>query len=112
MRKSLAAPVAALTLAILLGVTPRASAVGGMDGVGCYRYSDTLPPVDGNQPTVAFDDIAATGTRLPLGDDQVSAALPLGFAFNLYGAAYTQVYVTSNGFLSFLKDQGPGLNLF
>jgi cysteine-rich repeat protein len=83
-----------------------------MDGVGCYRYSDTLPPLDGNQPTVAFDDIAATGTRLPLGDDQVSAALPLGFAFNLYGAAYTQVYVTSNGFLSFLKDQGPGLNLF
>ncbi len=41
------------------------------------------------------------GTALVLGDDQVSAAIPIGFTFSFMCTAYTNLYVSSNGFLSF-----------
>lgn len=41
------------------------------------------------------------GTALVLGDDQLSAALPIGFTFTFMCNAYTSLYVSSNGFLSF-----------
>ncbi len=41
------------------------------------------------------------GTGLFLGDDQVSGAVPIGFTFTFMCTAYTNLYVSSNGFLSF-----------
>src|SRR5439155_2085675 len=102
--------IAALTLIVLLGVleSPRpASAVGGFDNAGCYAFSDTIAPLDAYAPTFSFVDISATGKLLALGDNQVSA-VPLGFNFNLYGLATSQVFVSSNGFVSFLGQQGAG----
>ncbi len=78
------------------------------DTAGCYTASDTLAPPDGSEPTFSFVDITATGTPLSLGDDQVSAALPIGFTFDYYGVPYAQVYVSSNGFLTFLPGQSQG----
>ena len=52
-----------------------------------------------------FRDISASGTPLSLGDDEVSAAIPLGFTFKFYGNDYTEVYVSSNGFLTFAPGQ-------
>jgi len=40
-----------------------------------------------------------TGAVLPLTDDLVSAALPLGFTLNYPGGSTQQVYVSSNGFI-------------
>ena len=37
----------------------------------------------------------------------MSAAIPLGFSFNYFGTTYTNVYVSSNGFLTVLPDQFP-----
>lgn len=66
---------------------PRALALGGNDTTGCYAFSDSIAPLDANAPAVSFVDISATGAQLLLGDDQVSAAIPLGFDFNFYGVA-------------------------
>jgi len=102
--------LAAATLIVPLGVaeSPRpSSAAGGLDNAGCYRFSDTIAPLDANAPAFSFVDISATGTLLPLGDNQVSA-VPLGFTFNFYGLATSQVFVSSNGFLSFVGQQGAG----
>src|SRR5919201_1763290 len=109
MKKSGACSAALIGFGLVLGVARPASAVGGADTAGCYRFSDTISPLDGHQPTFSYDDIGNTGaTFVPLGDEQVSGALPIGFEFNFYGATYTQVYVSANGFLSFLRDQPAG----
>jgi hypothetical protein len=81
---------------------------GGTDAPGCYRVSDTIAPPDGTEPAVNFTDISSSGTILSLGTHTVSGALPLGFAFKFYGATYTQLFVSSNGFVSFNSNQGEG----
>jgi len=46
-------------------------------------------------------DISTTGTAVALGDDAVSAAIPLGFSFTFGSNSYTAVKVISNGMLQF-----------
>lgn len=57
-----------------------------------------------------FVDLSAEAgaTTLTLFDDQVSSAIPIGFSFDFYGTTYSSVYVSSNGFISFLSGQGSG----
>ncbi|PQJ11418.1 hypothetical protein CJD36_006340 [Flavipsychrobacter stenotrophus] len=43
--------------------------------------------------------VATTGTSLS--DDIYSAVLPIGFSFNYYGTTYTNMVVSSNGYVSF-----------
>ncbi len=51
-------------------------------------------------PMLPCDDISATGTVLPLtDDDQLNA--PIGFTFPMYGVDFTDVKVDSNGALHF-----------
>jgi len=76
---------------------------GGPDDFG-YTFKDS-EELDG--PVYEFEDISATGTPLALADDAMSAALPIGFSFNYYGVDYTEVYVSSNGFISLLAGQFP-----
>jgi CSLREA domain-containing protein len=56
----------------------------------------------------AFDfvDISGTGTDLTLGDDAVSAMVPVGFSFSHFGTPYTNVWISSNGWLSFSNPGG------
>ncbi len=65
-----------------------------------YTADDTIP--------YNFEDISGTGTNIPLGDDEVSGAIPIGFTFNYYGLDYTDIYVSSNGFLTVLSGQSNG----
>lgn len=100
-------------LVVLLGATAltlplRVDGIGGNDGANCYSFSDTLPPLDGNAPTFAFADISDSGAALPLLDDQMGGPVPIGFPFNYYGSQYSDVFVSSNGFLSFLPSQSNG----
>jgi hypothetical protein len=44
------------------------------------------------------------------GDDQVSARLPIGFGFEWFGTVYSEVYVGTNGFVSFERGQGNYVN--
>lgn len=45
---------------------------------------------------------------LTLGDDQVSGAVNIGFNFTFYGNTYNQVYVSSNGFITFTNTANSG----
>src|SRR5438128_5571056 len=119
MNKSAAFSLPVLALFGVFGAGRPAWAVGGTDTAGCYAFSDTIAPRDANAPTFSFTDISTTGTQvmgtganasLPLGDDDVSGPLPIGFPFNFYGTGYSQVFVSSNGFLSFLSEQGSAFH--
>src|SRR5205823_3300493 len=50
-----------------------------------------------------FEDISADAgaTQFTLGDDTLSAIQPIGFTFNYFGTAQTQLYVDSNGWIGF-----------
>lgn len=74
----------------------------------CEAYVNYLPPWADSSGAgnytgggILYDPIPGTGTSVTLSDDQVSGAIPIGFSFNFYGSSYTNVYVSSNGFLSF-----------
>ncbi len=41
-------------------------------------------------------------------DDTVVGPFPIGFTFNFYDQDYTQVFISSNGFVTFLPDQVNG----
>ena len=56
----------------------------------------------------SWTDITSIGTRLRLGDNQSSSAIPIGFDFLYYGRDYSNAYISSNGFLAFLRGQGHG----
>ncbi len=56
--------------------------------------------------TFAPIDISATATEVPLTDDGVSGALPLGFTFTFFGADFTDFYIGSNGFITFNSGTG------
>ena len=52
-------------------------------------------------------DISSVGTQLSLGDDD-RANVPLPFTFRFYNVDYTNIWVCSNGWISFGQD--PGTN--
>jgi cysteine-rich repeat protein len=97
--------VLALSVACVALPSGGVHAASGQDVRSCYRYSDTLPPLDGDAPSATLDDIAQTGASLPLADEQVSGPLPLGFEFEFFGKRYTALTVSSNGFLAFEGDE-------
>lgn len=76
---------------------------------GTFQGSDT-PCQDGDEYAITgtsfnFQDIAATGSIGPTGDDQV-VQVPLGFTLSFYGYFYSEVFISSNGMVSF----GTGSN--
>ncbi|HEO71624.1 MAG TPA: hypothetical protein ENN80_10205 [Candidatus Hydrogenedentes bacterium] len=57
--------------------------------------------------TISYDfvDISGTGTSVSLGDDDMSSAIDMEFNFNWFGTPYSDIYIYSNGFLSFSGGQ-------
>ena len=53
-------------------------------------------------------DITTSGTVVSLGDDEVSGAQPIGFSFNYYGSDYTDIFISSNGFITFDSNSANG----
>src|SRR6185436_5875309 len=68
------------------------SFIPAAEDVASYRYELSDPSYD--------LDAAAAGTLLPLGDDD-SRAVPLPFAFPFFGGVYQQVFLNSDGNLTF-----------
>ena len=54
--------------------------------------------------TFAPIDISTSTNTVSLDDDDNSSALPIGFDFNFYGITYSDFYISSNGFISFVGD--------
>jgi uncharacterized repeat protein (TIGR01451 family) len=69
---------------------------GGPDAFG-YTFADSSEAFG---PVFVFVDISAVGVPLGLGEDE-AVAVALGFTFDYYNNKYTEVYVSSNGLLSF-----------
>ena len=60
------------------------------------------------QPTT-FQTFPTTGaTTVTLGDEQITAALPIGFNFPFYCDNYSQFIISSNGFISFTLNSPNG----
>lgn len=53
-------------------------------------------------------DLAVQGTQ----DDHYSAAIPLGFNFDFYGNTYSQVVVSTNGYIDFRSEMANGFSPF
>lgn len=49
----------------------------------------------------SYLDISSVETAVPMGDDQVTGPLSIGFTFGFFGSKYSEFYVSSNGFLGF-----------
>jgi len=78
-------------------------------GVAIYSHSDSLT----GGVIYAWEDISLTGTRLASvsnADDASEPALLTGFSFPFYGQNYNQVFVSSNGLLSFGAGTAAFLN--
>ncbi|MCL4266513.1 MAG: VWA domain-containing protein [Anaerolineae bacterium] len=62
----------------------------------------TVPDVNYSSTAVAYNwqDIASGGTVVALGDNTYTQ-VDLGFPFQFYGITYTQMYVGSNGYVTF-----------
>ena len=94
MKKPLLLAVIAAFLPLLL----LAQTSGGPDAFGyTWRNSD-----DPNGPTFEWVDISAIGTQVSgLTDDNASAFITMGMAFQYYWTTETKIIVGSNGWLSF-----------
>lgn len=83
-----------------------ARSTGGPDAFG-YVFTDST---EGGGPTYSWVDISGTGTSLYLADDEISSAVALGFTFPFYGQDKTDVYIVSNGHLTFDVASGTDLS--
>ena len=79
------------------------SVEGGTIEQPAYRDSD-----DDDGPAFVWNDISATGVRLnDISDaDEGIESVDLSFAFPYFGAAYSQVHVNSNGFVTLETPDG------
>jgi len=64
-------------------------------------------PISYAVSTIPFSWSTISGTSADVAcDDCISGAIPIGFNFCFYGTTYTSVYISSNGFLTFLSGMG------
>jgi len=88
-----------------------ASSDRGHGGPDVYGYS-WIDSDDPGGPAFAWVDISATGTVVDLGDDNYSSAIDIGFAFPWYENEYTQLYISSNGIITFGSGNSSRYNSF
>ena len=80
-------------------------------GTHLITYSYAIDVTETNyslNKTGIFAPVQGSGTRVYLGDDQVSSAIPVGFNFNFYGSDYSDIYISSNGFITFNSGSSNG----
>ncbi|MFM9898295.1 beta strand repeat-containing protein, partial [Sphingorhabdus sp.] len=82
-----------------IAASARAKAISGL--AGNINIASASIDVVGTIATSGLLGDPTSMTALSLGDDTVAAGVPLGFSFNYNGQDYTNVDVSSNGFLTF-----------
>ena len=81
-----------LVLLVLFAFNSNAQIITSPDTVICGSYVDTLQALSAVQSGMATDD-------------QHDVLLDIGFTFNFYGLAYTQLVVSGNGYITFDVSQ-------
>lgn len=61
-----------------------------------------------NVTAIGYAPTAIAGTPVVLADDEVSGAIPIGFTFNFFCQPKTDLYISSNGFITFVGGSGSG----
>ncbi len=84
---------------VLRSLNNAGAAIGHVDAVNQYSVVETQ---------FALEDMSVGVIPLFLADDQVSTARAIGFNFNFFGQDYSNFYVSSNGFITFLANQYHG----
>ncbi|WMX16944.1 SBBP repeat-containing protein [Aureispira sp. CCB-E] len=73
---------------------------GGCDSIVTLNL--TIGGATYDVSAITYTSINATGgTSVNLGDDALSASLPIGFDFNFFGNTYNDFRISSNGFITF-----------
>lgn len=75
-----------------------------------YSFQDSVT----GDAVYTWEDISASGTLLSVvsaGDDNYEKVALSGFAFPFYGANYTSVFISSNGFLAFGNGDASYYNI-
>lgn len=85
----------------------RAADAGGCSGWAYYPVETTCPTMVVTE--IPFAPLAGSGTVVPLGDEVLSAALPIGFTFSFYCNSYTQFRIFSEGYLTFASTAPAGV---
>jgi len=98
-----------LVLVILFFLVPVSSwgLTAGPDGFG-YTYKDST---ELSMPAFEWTDISKSGNARALTDkndarDKVFGPISIGFPFRFYGIEYRELYIASNGLVSFTPDIG------
>jgi subtilisin family serine protease len=79
---------------------------GGPDGYG-HLWIDSD---EAGGPAFSWVEINDTGNQLTPADDICWGPFQLGFEFDFYGVTYNEVYISSNGLLSFDSDSDANFN--
>ncbi len=79
---------------------------GGPDLWG-YSWIDSDDPAG---PVLNLVDISTVGTAVTLGDDDSTAAIPIGFSFPFYENSYSSLNIGSNGIVTFAKGSTSRTN--
>lgn len=75
---------------------------------GPGTHTITFTPPRYRVETRTHVNSSGAGTTISLADDAVSGALNIGFNFNFFDNNYTQLFASSNGFLTFSTGQPNG----
>jgi len=79
------------------------SAVAGMGGPDTYGYT-WIDSDEAGGPVYSWVEITSVGTPVPFAsyvDDGTVGPIPIGFSFPFYENSFNELYVSSNGWLSF-----------
>ena len=91
-----------LPLVLLVYPATAMALTGGPDAGGYSFYdSDETGVDDFSWTDITSPDNPYTITEIPLKPNQMSGAIPIGFDFSFYGKIYSEVRVSSYGYLTF-----------
>lgn len=77
-------------------------------GSDAFGNKITSSKFDPNIPTGLFHDISTTGALIAVGDDNAGTANLGGLVFPFYGVNYTDLLLSTNGYISTLLTDGGG----
>src|SRR3954471_21854856 len=83
----------------------RTIGVGLLGAVFLVALAVTIP-AGAEGPNAVQNLAGCTANTLPPGDDNSTAAVPLGFTANFFGRSFTDVYVNQNGNVTFSGPLG------
>mgnify|MGYP006278649613 CR=1 FL=1 len=82
----------------------------GSGGPDAYGHS-WIDSDESSEVTYDWIDISGVGTAVSLGDDDTTGSIPIGFAFGFYDSVYTELYIGSNGIITFDEPSALRVNL-